>query len=701
MFVLALPRNPPPPRLVGLYCRLIILSHPDVFELRERVRTKLSFLSSENLRWYVLVLGLAAVLVFLALLQYRSTRQVSDATTQQMRASLQGSLMDFRQGVERELAPLCREFQADYEIPRATASQEYARRVDRWRQASTHPKLVAEVYVWRVIDGESPEFLRLNGKRPEVAAADLPVDPPMDPPINDWPAAYSPLRQRLRQMSPRFMGYGGANAIANAHNAPAFDRSPPAPGPPSFPWMIDESIPALVHPVLETENRSPRGGGSPTLTWIVIRLNLETLGDHIFPELAQRYFGKDSESAYKLAVIANKGSGSTIYSSDGTFGRPGDEAADAALNLFGPPVSVLGTRQLPFERMFTFSAPPHPARPGGQAKPPESNPPKPNPENHEGGPPHIDPIHYVPGESGWTVLARHREGSVEAAVAASYRRNLTINFGVLLILATTMGLIIITSQRARRLAQSQVDFVAGVSHELRTPVTGIVSAAQNIADGLVDNQERMTRYGAAILRQAKQLSDLIEQILLFSATEKNRHRYHLQLVDVAEVIDASVKGTPTLGHSSGFTVRRKIQPGLPQVTADVMALTQCLQNLLANAVKYSGSGRWIGVEASITNDPYRDKEILVTVEDHGLGMEPQELKHIFEPFYRSPAVVAAQIHGSGLGLPLAKNMVEAMGGRLTVTSEPGKGSKFTIHLPAQDSRSDSWSLATPEVDSHS
>ncbi len=82
-------------------------------------------------------------------------------------------------------------------------------------------------------------------------------------------------------------------------------------------------------------------------------------------------------------------------------------------------------------------------------------------------------------------------------------------------------------------------------------------------------------------------------------------------------------------------------------------------------------------------------------------MEPQELKHIFEPFYRSPAVVAAQIHGSGLGLPLAKNMVEAMGGRLTVTSEPGKGSKFTIHLPAQDSRSDSWSLATPEVDSHS
>ena len=652
------------------------------------MRSKIRFLSSENPRWYALVLGLAIVLIFLGLLQYRSSRQVSDATTEQMRASLQGSLMDFRQGVERELTPLCREFRPDTEIARSTALQEYANQLDRWRRTAAHPSLVADVYVWRAIDGDNPDFLELNGEHPETASH--------RPIKNDWPMAYMQLRQRLRPLSAQFRSYGGADAIANAPNKPAADHSPLALGPPSSPWMIDESIPALVHPVLESERRSRNGGRSPTLAWIVIRLNLEVLGHHIFPELAQRYFARDSGSAYRLAVIGNKGSESVLYSSDDTFGRPGDEAADASLNLFGPPVSILGARHLPFEQMFAFGGPPHSTRAGGQAKPPESNP-----TDHEQVPPHIDPIHYASGERGWTILARHREGSVEAAVAASYRRNLLINFGVLLILATTMGLIVTTSQRARRLAQSQVDFVAGVSHELRTPLTGIVSAAQNIADGLVDNQERMARYGAAILNQAKQLSELIEQILLFSATQKNRHRYHLQLLDVAEVIDASLKGTAGMGRSSGFTVQRTIQPGLPHVTADVMALTQCLQNLLANAVKYSGSGRWIGVEASITNDAYRDKEILITVEDHGLGMEPQELKHIFEPFYRSPAVTAAQIHGSGLGLPLAKNMVEAMGGRLTVTSEPGKGSKFTIHFSVPDSRSDSSPSATPEVDSYS
>ncbi len=664
--------------------------------MRERVRDQIKFSFSENLLWYALVLGLAVVLALLALLQYRSGRQVNDATTEQMRASLQGSLMDLRQGVERELTPLCHEFQADSEISRSTALQEYGNHLERWRRAAAHPGLVTDVYVWRALDGNNPEFLQLNGKHGEIAST-------------NWPAEFEPLRQWLRQVSPQSLGYGGGGVVADSHRKPVPDHAPmasaqpslarpsfarPSLTHPSFPWVIDESIPALVHPVLESEKHSPEKSTPATLSWIVIRLNLEVLGQRIFPDLALRYFGKNSRSVYKLAVIADKTPGGVIYASDEKFGSPEDIAADASLNIFGPPVSILGAQHLPFERMFGSGGPPNPSRPSGLARPLG-----PNFADHEGGPLRIDPIHYASGERGWTVLARHREGSVEAAVAASYRRNLLINFGVLLILAITMGLIIATSQRARRLAQSQVDFVAGVSHELRTPLTGIVSAAQNIADGLVDNKERMARYGAAILSQAEQLTDLIEQILLFSATQKDLHRYHFQLVDVAEVIDASLESTASLCRSAGFTVHRKIQPGLPRVMVDVMALTQCLQNLIANSVKYSGSSRWIEVEASIANDAHRGKEVMITVEDRGLGMEPKELKRIFEPFYRSPVVTAAQIHGSGLGLPLAKSMVEAMGGKLTVTSEPRKGSKFTIHLPTPDTfGGQPSSLATPEAD---
>jgi signal transduction histidine kinase len=299
--------------------------------------------------------------------------------------------------------------------------------------------------------------------------------------------------------------------------------------------------------------------------------------------------------------------------------------------------------------------------------------------------PFIDPIRYASGE-GWEIIARHHKGSVEAAVTALYHRSLAINFGVLLVLAMTMGMIIATSQRARRLAQLQMDFVANVSHELRTPLTGIVSAAQNIADGLVDSKERMARYGAAIMGQAQQLTELVEQLLLFSATQKGGHRYHFQPVDVKEVIDASIKATSSLIRSAGFTVQLEIQPGLPPVIVDFKGLSQCLQNLITNSVKYGGEHRWIGIQASIADDSDRRKEIRITVEDKGIGIGREDLKRIFKPFYRTSAATSAQIHGTGLGLPLAKTIAEAMGGRVTVVSVSQKGSAFTVHLPVKDDR---------------
>ena len=197
----------------------------------------------------------------------------------------------------------------------------------------------------------------------------------------------------------------------------------------------------------------------------------------------------------------------------------------------------------------------------------------------------------------------------------------------------------------------------------------------------IDDKERLTRYGTAIVNQAHQLTDLVEQILLFSATQKDRHRYHLQPVEIAEVIHASLSGTRGLIQSAGTTVEQSIEPGLTTVSADFKALSQCLQNLIANAVKYGGDQRWIGISATAVERVGR-KEIAISVADKGIGIARADLAHIFEPFYRSPEVTAAQIHGSGLGLPLTKRMTEAMGGRITVISECGKGSTFTLHLPA-------------------
>jgi signal transduction histidine kinase len=110
-----------------------------------------------------------------------------------------------------------------------------------------------------------------------------------------------------------------------------------------------------------------------------------------------------------------------------------------------------------------------------------------------------------------------------------------------------------------------------------------------------------------------------------------------------------------------------------------------VQNLVINAVKYGGEAKWVRVTAnktSIGSVP----EIQIAVQDRGIGMSSEEIEHIFEPFYRSPQVAAAQIRGTGLGLPLARSLAEAMSGSLTVESEEGKGSTFILHLPfAQDS----------------
>jgi signal transduction histidine kinase len=341
-----------------------------------------------------------------------------------------------------------------------------------------------------------------------------------------------------------------------------------------------------------------------------------------------------------------------LYSSQPGFGNI-PSAADASLRLFGPPLLVRGTF---FSHM-----------PGVVF-----------PTLAESNTPHlfIDPVMKASNGGNLTVIAQHRKG-LEAAVKDLRDRNLAMNFGILGILVLTLTLVVATSQRAQMLAQMQMDFVAGVSHELRTPLTAIILAARNLEDGVV-HENGLVRYGAAIKGQAAQLSELVDEILLFSETHSGRHVYKIEAVDVTLGIQTTIENLAPLIEASGFIVEEEVSPDLPLVRADAAAFTQCLQNLISNSLKYGGEKKWVGVRA-FSHETAGRGEICVSVQDRGIGIKSGELKQIFEPFYRS-ADVASEIHGNGLGLPLTKTMVEAMGGRLTVASEPGKGSNFTIHL---------------------
>ena len=239
-----------------------------------------------------------------------------------------------------------------------------------------------------------------------------------------------------------------------------------------------------------------------------------------------------------------------------------------------------------------------------------------------------------------------------------------------------------------QLARMQMDFAASVSHELRTPLAVLCSAVDNIADGVVTGKEQMTKYGTVIRNQSRQINSLISQVLLFAATQDGKGSYVMRPMAVSEAIEAAVSSTAELVSKAGFVLEQRLAPSLPLVIGDAAALSQCLQNLISNALKYGEKGRWIAIDAACEPSKDHHQEVRISVYDRGSGIERSELHRIFEPFYRSPSVVAEQIHGTGLGLPIAKSLAEAMGGRLSVTSEIGVGTVFTVRLPAMESRTE-------------
>jgi signal transduction histidine kinase len=232
-----------------------------------------------------------------------------------------------------------------------------------------------------------------------------------------------------------------------------------------------------------------------------------------------------------------------------------------------------------------------------------------------------------------------------------------------------------------QLADLQMEFVASVSHELRTPLAVIRSAADNLADGLIRDQGAMCKYGTILQHQSRSMGELVEQILLFASTEDRTNRYILKPVAVRKIIDSVVAETEGVIRNAGFALDMEIDADLPHVMGDVGGISQCLQNLIGNAVKYGGEDRRITLRAMrFATHHGGSEELRISVVDRGIGIDSSEIGYIFDPFYRSPRVQAAQIHGTGLGLSLAKRIAESMGGRLTVASQLAVGSTFTLHL---------------------
>ena len=286
----------------------------------------------------------------------------------------------------------------------------------------------------------------------------------------------------------------------------------------------------------------------------------------------------------------------------------------------------------------------------------------------------------------WVLMAKHRSGSLEAAVVAVRRRNLIVSSSILILLTVVIGLIAVSARRAQELARQQMEFVAAVSHELRTPVSVIGAAAGNLADGVVGDPQRVRKYGETIQSEARRLGETVERVLQLAGIAAGNAAAAQTPIAPATLVSESIAACRTEIESAGFSVEVGVADNLPTIVGDVTALRSALQNLISNAVKYGGNARWLRVSARLEPGSGNREQVLFSVEDRGMGIDADDRKHIFEPFYRGKDAVSQQIQGSGLGLNLVMRIVEAHGGKVSVSSEPGKGSTFTLALPAAHDR---------------
>jgi signal transduction histidine kinase len=230
----------------------------------------------------------------------------------------------------------------------------------------------------------------------------------------------------------------------------------------------------------------------------------------------------------------------------------------------------------------------------------------------------------------------------------------------------------------RRVEESRRDLVADIAHELGTPLAILQANLEGMLDNVVEaTPERL----AALHTQVRLLARLVEDLRDLSLAHAGKLPLALHPLDLAALVADAATAVVPRAAERGVTVQSRIAPGLPPVVADRERLMQVAHNLLDNAIRHVPSGGEVTVGLERAGDQVR-----LWVQDTGPGIPAEELDRVFDRFYRLDASRARASGGSGLGLAIVKSLVEAHGGRVTVTSRPGEGSTFAVVLPLRPSR---------------
>lgn len=568
---------------------------------------------------------LVSLLAVMAVLQYRWIGEISEAERARLQVNLRTTLANISRDFDSQLiiamaalAPTAEE------VDDLGREQAYQTRYATWKSSGGRAGLFHGIALtW--MDRDQPELRILSLETSTFRKA-------------EWTGEWSGMRDWMISR-----------------------RNPGPRGGPGGPFGPGRGFPSESLRI-ERPRFVQRPDGPPgEQEWLVLDVDAEYLAKTVFPELLARHLGSDYASQYQVEVAFRANPDHVIFS------EPANRIprqADASVGLFDEAGPAMGVRGAAFRGKAGRKGPPR-----GQG---EFGP------GREG---QGDFGTFSPFGRGRLLLSiRMAEGSLDAVVSQARRRNLGISALILILLLVTVLALAQASRRSQRLAQLEMEFVAGVSHELRTPLTVIRTAAYNLRGKMAANPIQVERYGALIQDESEKLTAIVEQVLRFSGARVGRIIREREPLGVKGWLEGSLKAAKAPVEESKCRVEVEADATLPVILGDAMALQHALQNLIANAAKYGRAGGWIGLSAKVVPGATSER-IEVRVSDRGPGIPAEEQKHVFDPFFRGKRALRDQIHGTGLGLNLVKKIVEAHEGTVEVESKPGEGTTFIIRIP--------------------
>jgi signal transduction histidine kinase len=569
-----------------------------------------------------LVLACVAVLlvtVLAGLLQFRGINRMSDAVRRQRRADVERTLRNFRGDFRATLLQPLPFFRPPPDERNDIALESWlVENTKRWHSNSDRPQLLASINIGTQSE-EGVVFRRLPTGEDQFKSA-------------DWPTEFMSYRRVLEE-----------------RESSRGDLAPPLSTGAILTFFQGTAV--LIFPIVT--GASPMPESQRFTGWCFLEFDRAYLREHLLPELVARHFG----GARTQAAIVARDPLSLIYALEPTVTIGSLAQVDAGIVLLDAnlrqDLQVTSPRVAEADQQPIVSGSP--------------------------GVPLAEIAGGRGGTGAWVLVVKSQAGSYEELIEYWRQHAVGLNFWMLVLLAGTSLMLILATVRARRLAQQQMEFVAGVSHELRTPLTVIQSTSYNLSQGTIQDPSRVQQYGDVIQREARRLINQIERMLSFAGIQSGRRVYDLQPTNVTEIAERSLAEYAVPFAEAGWQIEQHFTEDLPLVLTDGPALESALKNLFENALKYAAPGKWLSVTACAA-PTRKGREVQITVADRGAGIAPKDLPHIFEPFYRGQGV-AATTSGTGLGLCLVERNLRALGGSVTVQSTPGEGTSFTLHLP--------------------